>query len=109
MNAEIAQGRHVGMVGGHGDFMRGCLKSQAGRAIIAMEATARNGAISRIVPRLSGGVVTTARSDADTVVTEYGIAELNGRPVSERARQLIAIAHPDFRRPLAEAASAGLM
>jgi acetyl-CoA hydrolase len=109
MNAEIAQGRHVGMVGGHGDFMRGCLKSQGGRAIIAMEATARNGAISRIVPRLSGGIVTTARSDADIVVTEYGIAELRGRPVSERARQLIAIAHPDFRRALAEAASAGLM
>ena len=89
--------------------MRGCLKSQGGRAIIAMEATARNGAISRIVPRLSAGVVTTARSDADTVVTEYGIAELNGRPVSERARQLIAIAHPDFRRALAESANAGLM
>jgi acyl-CoA hydrolase len=53
--------------------------------------------------------VTTARSDADTVVTEYGIAELRGRSVSERARQLIAIAHPDFRRALAEAASAGLM
>jgi acetyl-CoA hydrolase len=109
MNAEVAGNRHVGIVGGHGDFMRGCLKSPGGRGIIAMEATARNGTISRIVPRLSGGVVTTARSDADTVVTEYGIAELRGRSVSERARQLIAIAHPDFRPLLLEAAGAGLM
>jgi acyl-CoA hydrolase len=109
MNAEIAEGRHLGMVGGHGDFMRGCLKSRGGRGIIAMEATARNGRLSRIVPRLSAGIVTTARSDADIVVTEYGIAELRGRSVSERARQLIAIAHPDFRRSLAEAASAGLI
>jgi acetyl-CoA hydrolase len=109
MNAEIAEGRHVGMIGGHGDFMRGCLRSQGGRGIIAMAATARNGTVSRIVSRLSGGIVTTPRSDADIVVTEYGIAELRGRTVSERARQLIAIAHPDFRRPLSEAASLSLM
>jgi len=109
MNAEIAQGRHVGMVGGHGDFMRGCLRSQGGRGIIAMEATARNGTVSRIVPRLSGGIVTTPRSDADIIVTEYGIAELRGCTVSERAHQLIAIAHPSFRRSLSEAVSAGLM
>jgi acetyl-CoA hydrolase len=61
------------------------------------------------VPRLSGGIVTTARSDADIVVTEYGIAELRGSSVSERARQLIAIAHPDFRGSLSAAAAAGLM
>jgi acyl-CoA hydrolase len=67
-------------------------------------APARNSTVSRIVPSLSRGIVTTARSDADTVVTEYGIAELRGRTVSERARQLIAIAHPDFRRMLSEAA-----
>jgi acyl-CoA hydrolase len=58
---------------------------------------------------LSGKVVTTARSDADTVITEYGVAELRGRSVSERARQLIAIAHPDFRRALLEAAGEGLL
>jgi len=109
MNAEVAGGRHVGMIGGHGDFMRGCLKSRGGRGIIVLEATARNGTVSRIVPSLSGGIVTTARSDADTVVTEYGIAELRGRSVSERARQLIAIAHPTFRKSLSEAASKGLM
>ncbi len=109
MNAELAGNHHVGMVGGHGDFMRGCLKSPGGRGIIVMEATARGGAVSRIVPRLSGGIVTTARSDADTVVTEYGIAELRGRSVSERARQLIAIAHPTFRKALSEAAGRGLI
>jgi acyl-CoA hydrolase len=109
INAEIAGGQNVGMVGGHGDFMRGCLKSPGGRGIIVMEATARNSAVSRIVPSLSRGIVTTARSDADTVVTEYGIAELRGRSVSERARQLIAIAHPDFRRGLAQAADDDLV
>ena len=109
MNAEVAGGRHVGMIGGHGDFMRGCLKSPGGRGIIAMAATAGNGAASRIVPKLSGGIVTTPRSDADVVVTEYGIAELRGRTVSERARQLVAIAHPHFRRALSRAADAGLM
>jgi acyl-CoA hydrolase len=109
MNAEVAGGLHVGMVGGHGDFMRGCLRSPGGRAIIVMESTARNGTVSRIVPNLSGGIVTTARSDADTVVTEYGIAELHGRSVAERARQLIAIAHPTFRKALSQAADKGLM
>jgi acetyl-CoA hydrolase len=109
MNAEVAGRQHIGMVGGHGDFLRGCLRSPGGRGIVVMESTARGGTISRIVAGLSGGVVTTARSDADLVVTEYGIAELRGRTVSERARQLIAIAHPDFRRPLCEAAAAGLM
>jgi acyl-CoA hydrolase len=109
MNAEIAKGRHVGMVGGHGDFMRGCARSQGGRGIIALQATARNGTVSRIVARLSEGIVTTARCDADIVVTEYGIAELRGRTVSERARQLIAIAHPDFRRSLSQAAGTGLV
>ena len=109
MNAEVAGHRHVGMVGGHCDFMRGCLKSPGGRGIIVMESTARGGAVSRIVPSLSGGIVTTARSDADTVVTEYGIAELRGRSVSERAQQLIAIAHPGFRKSLSEFAGKGLM
>jgi len=109
INAEVAGGQIVGMVGGHGDFTRGCLKSPGGRGIIVMEATARNSTVSRIVPSLSRGIVTTARSDADTIVTEYGIAELRGRTVSERAHQLIAIAHPKFRRALSEAAEEELV
>lgn len=108
MNAEVAGRRSIGMIGGHGDFMRGCQRSPGGRAILALEATARGGKISRIVPRLADGIVTSSRSDADVVVTEYGIAELRGRTVSERAKALIAIAHPDFRKSL-EAAADGLV
>jgi acyl-CoA hydrolase len=104
VNAEVAGDRHIGMVGGHGDFMRGCMRSRGGRGIVALESTARAGKMSRIVPRLSAGVVTTSRSDADVIVTEYGIAELRGRTLAERARALIAIAHPDFRRDLETAA-----
>lgn len=109
INAETAGRQHVGLIGGHSDFMRGCIKSPGGRGIVVMESTARKGTVSRIVPGLGAGVVTTARADADIVVTEYGIAELRGRSVNERARQLIAIAHPDFRRELQEAVDAGLM
>ena len=108
INAEVAGNRHIGMVGGHGDFMRGCMRSRGGRGIIALESTARGGTLSRIVPGLSGGIVTTSRSDADIVVTEHGIAELRGRTVGERAKALIGIAHPDFRHGL-EAAADGLI
>ncbi len=104
MNAEVADGNSLGMVGGHGDFMRGCQRSPGGRAILALEATARRGTTSRIVGRLTDGVVTTSRSDADIVVTEFGIAELRGRTLRERAKALIAIAHPDFRKDLERAA-----
>lgn len=100
MNAEVAGTRHIGLVGGHADFMRGCIRSPGGRGIVAMLSTARGDTISRIVPKLAGGIVTTSRSDADVVVTEYGVAELRGRSVSERAAALIAIAHPDFREKL---------
>ncbi len=108
INAEVGGNRHLGMVGGQADFMRGCLRSRGGRSILALEATARGGTLSRIVPKLSGGVVTTSRSDTDFVVTEYGIAGLRGRTLAERARALIAIAHPDFRRSL-EIAADGLL
>ncbi len=104
VNGEVAGGRHLGLVGGQADFMRGCMRSKGGRGIVAFESTARGGKISRIVPKLGDGIVTTARADADVVVTEYGVAELRGRTVSERAKALIAVAHPDFRRALAAAA-----
>lgn len=108
MNAETAGGRSIGMIGGHADFMRGCQLSAGGIGIVALPSTAKSGRVSRIVARLGDGIVTTGRSDADVVVTEHGIAELKGRSVSERARALIAIAHPDFRRDL-EAAAEGLI
>lgn len=102
VNAETLAGRHVGAVGGQVDFVRGAMASPGGRAIIALPATGRDGATSRIVPRLEDGVVTTSRADADVVVTENGIADLRGMTISERARRLIAIADPRHREALAE-------
>jgi acyl-CoA hydrolase len=99
INAEIASGVQVGGVGGQGDFLRGANLAARGHAIVAMPATALGGKASRIVARLSG-VVTTARSDADVIVTEFGAAELRGQPLDERARRMIAIAHPDFQESL---------
>lgn len=103
VNAETVAGRHIGAVGGQVDFVRGAMVS--GRSIIALASTAKRGQISRIVPRLSDGVVTTPRSDADLVVTEHGVADLRGVPLRERARRLIAVADPAFRPGLAEHAA----
>ena len=101
VNAEMMGSVHVGAVGGSVDFVRAAARARHGRSIIALPSTA--GGLSRIVPQLDGGVVTTARCEVDTVVTEFGRAELRGRPVSERAKALIAIAHPDHRKTLAAA------
>jgi len=88
-------------VGGQMDFVRGASLATEGRAIIALPATARAGAQSRIVPALQEGAgVVTTRAHARTVVTEHGIAELWGRSLRERARALIAIAAPEFRADL---------
>lgn len=100
VNAETAAGRPVGAVGGQPDFVRGALASEGGRSVIALPATARGGTVSRIVPALSGAPVTSPRSDADVIVTEFGVAELRGRSLRERARAMIAIAAPAFRERL---------
>jgi acyl-CoA hydrolase len=68
-----------------------------------MPATAKGGTLSRIVAGLSGPV-TTARTEVDVIVTEFGAAELKGQTLAERSRRLIAIAHPDFREELDRAA-----
>jgi acyl-CoA hydrolase len=109
VNAETAQGRHIGLVGGQMDFVRAATRAPEGRSIIALPATSRDRRHSRIVARLADGVVTTPRADADVVVTEYGIAELKGRTLAERARALIAVAEPEFRPGLERAAAAGLV
>ena len=88
-------------VGGQMDFMRGAALAEEGRAIIALPSTAADGKFSRITASLKEGAgVTTTRSHVRTVVTEYGVAELFGQSFRERAKRLIAIAHPDFRDEL---------
>jgi acetyl-CoA hydrolase len=104
VNAETLNGVHVGAVGGAVDFVRAAAASSNGTSIVALPSTAASDSISRIVPKLRDAVVSTPRSDVDLIVTEYGVAELRGRPLRERAESLIALAHPDFRPALAEAA-----
>jgi len=88
-------------VGGQMDFIRGAALSPEGRAIIALPSTAARGTASRIVPFLAeGSGVVTTRAHVRTVVTEWGVAELFGKSVRERAQALIGIAHPDFRDEL---------
>ncbi len=108
-NSESVQGRQFSATGGQVDFVRGAYGSKGGCSIIACHATAVNGTVSRIVPRLSGPV-TTSRADTHLVVTEYGHADLKGKTVRERARALIALADPRFRDGLERSArEAGLL
>jgi acyl-CoA hydrolase len=103
VNAEQSGEHYVGGTGGQVDFVRAGSRSAGGHSLIALPATAKGGKVSRITINLSGPV-TTARSDVDIVVTEFGAAELKGQTLAERTRRLIAIAHPDFRDELGRAA-----
>ncbi len=103
VNAETAEGRHIGLTGGQMDFVRAANRAPEGRSIIALPAMSRDRRRSRIVARLADGVVTTPRAEADCVVTEHGVAELKGRTLAERAQALIAIADPAFRADLTRA------
>ena len=103
VNAEQTGDAYMGGTGGQVDYVRAGMRSRGGRSIIALPATAKGGKISRITPALSGPV-TTARTDVDVIVTEFGAAELKGQNLAERTRRLIAIAHPDFREELDKAA-----
>jgi 4-hydroxybutyrate CoA-transferase len=88
-------------IGGQVDFLRGASRSKGGKPIIAISSTAKNGAISRIVPMLSPGAgVVTSRGLVRYVVTEYGVAYLHGKTIRQRAQALIDIAHPNFREEL---------
>ncbi len=91
--------------GGQPDFARGAMYSNGGQGFIVLRATTHDGQISRIVPQLQlGAVVTTTKNTVDQVVTEFGVAELRGRSVRERARALVAIADPARRDELEAAA-----
>jgi acyl-CoA hydrolase len=88
-------------IGGQVDFLRGASRAKGGKPIIAISSTAKDGAISRIVPMLSPGAgVVTSRGLVRYIVTEYGVAYLHGKTIRERAQALIEIAHPDFREEL---------
>ncbi len=100
INSEIAGTRYVGAVGGQVDYVRGGRLSEGGRSIIAMASATPDLKHSKIVASLRGKPVTTARSDVDLVVTEYGVADLWGLDLHARAKALIAVAHPDFREAL---------
>ncbi|MCI5568443.1 MAG: 4-hydroxybutyrate CoA-transferase [Lachnospiraceae bacterium] len=102
--SESVGANQISGVGGQVDFARAAKMSKGGRSIIAIASTAGKGKISKIVPLLdNGAAVTTSRCDADYVVTEFGIAHLKGKCIRERAKSLIAIAHPDFRADLIKA------
>jgi acyl-CoA hydrolase/GNAT superfamily N-acetyltransferase len=92
-------------VGGQADFMRGAILASGGKTILVIQSTAKDGAVSRIVPFLKEGAgVTLTRGDIHYVVTEYGIAYLHGKNIRERAMALISVSHPKFRPSLIEEA-----
>lgn len=87
--------------GGQVDFIRGAARAKDGRAIIALLSTARDGQVSRITASLEPGAgVVTSRADVHFIVTEFGVVDVFGKTVRERARALIGIAHPKFRGDL---------
>lgn len=91
-------------IGGQVDFIRGASMSPGGKPIVAMPSTAKDGEVSRIVASLDPGAgVVTSRGDVHYVVTEYGVADLQGLSIRDRAMALISIAHPTFRNELLDA------
>lgn len=108
INAEVAGGVYLGAVGGAVDFLRAAAQSRHGLPIVALSSRTakRNGDTApagRIVAQLNGPV-STARSDAGVIVTEYGIADLRGLSLGERVRKMIGIAHPEERERLQQQA-----
>jgi acyl-CoA hydrolase len=98
--SETIAGRYWSSSGGQADFARGAMYSPGGQAFIVLHSTTGSGR-SRIRVRLTeGSVVTTLKNTVDHVVTEWGIAKLRGRSLADRARSLIAVAHPDHRESL---------
>ncbi len=99
VNAEGIAHHEFSGVGGALDFMRGAFDSRGGKSFLALYSTAKNGQVSKIVPRLENNI-TDPRMDTEYVVTEYGITNLKGKTTKERALALIELAHPKFRDEL---------
>jgi 4-hydroxybutyrate CoA-transferase len=95
--------KQISGVGGQVDFVRGANMSKGGKSIIAMPSTTAKGRVSKIIPFLDEGTaVTTSRNDVGYIVTEYGIAYIKGKTLKDRGRELIKIAHPNFKTQLIE-------
>lgn len=103
VNSEVAAGRYLGAVGGQVDYVRAGVMSPGGRSIIAFPSATPDGKHSRIVASLGNRPVSTGRTEVDVIVTEQGAAHLRGCSLRERARKLIAIAHPQQRESLERA------
>jgi itaconate CoA-transferase len=100
-NAEFLAGSQFSGTGGQLDFVRGAFKSRGGKSILAFYSTAKNGTVSRIVPRFPPGtMVTTPRMDTHYLVTEFGVVDLKNKSTRERALEILNIAHPKFRDDL---------
>ena len=108
VSSESSGTRQISGTGGQVDFITGAMEAEHGRAFLAMHATFTDKAgvvHSRILPKfIEGDIITTPRTQAPSIVTEYGIAELPGKATWQRAEALIEIAHPDFREELIRAA-----
>jgi itaconate CoA-transferase len=106
-NSEYLGGFEFSGTGGQLDYVRGAFNSRGGKSIIAFYATARDGEVSRVVPRFQPGtVVTTPRMDTHILATEYGAVNLKGKSTRERALDIISLAHPRFRDDLLKEAEA---
>jgi acyl-CoA hydrolase len=110
-NSEMIAGRYHSGSGGQTDFARGAMYSEHGLGFVVSHSTTRDASVSRIVSKLwPGAPVTTMKNTVDHVVTEYGVAELRGRSIAQRAEALIKIAHPKFRDTLtADARAIGFL
>jgi 4-hydroxybutyrate CoA-transferase len=101
VNAEMIGKVQFSGIGGQVDFVRGASRSAGGKSIIALLSTAAKGKVSRICRQFDAGVaISTSRNDVHYVVTEFGVADLRGKTLQQRAAALIAIAHPNFRDEL---------
>jgi acyl-CoA hydrolase/GNAT superfamily N-acetyltransferase len=105
--ADTLMGRFFSGIGGQVDFIRGAARSPGGKPIIALRSTAKEDTVSRVQPAFDAGAgVVTSRGAVHYIVTEFGIADLWGKSIRQRAMALIEIAHPSFRNELLAAAKA---
>lgn len=97
VNSCVLPNGYISGPGGLPEFVSGALLSKGGRSIIALNSAAKAGTISRVVGRLQGAMPSIGMTDADVVVTEYGVAQLRGKSLTERVRAMISVAHPEHR------------